>query len=422
MKVLVVDATHGGVTLSKEFAARGDEATLVDVHRTLTKEDLNSLSKFFNIQRDLPNPADYDLIVKPVHFPIRPFSGFEDRVISHHHAVKLLVGDMVTFPVAEITGSFGKTTAIMCAISLLKDRFSVLSLTSNGICLHTPDGTITLLEGVSATPANIIRAIRMCQSKPDFAIFEVSLGGTGLADLGIIKNVYDDYPIAKGSSTALKAKLSMVTDSKPGSTVLVNADDQKTKDLSQCQRFSPSGKCVEVRAEGIKITRFGVEFEAHFEGFKTKEGLFSGIIRVKTPAGPVGRQHVENLLVGVTIASFFRPSEGEYSPGTEIFNKKMVLESTNPPVVLNKSASIGLKSIEASMRDYLELFAPFRLEIGGKLKTTCGSVDPKEVASAIISSPFQEVFLYGDFGNFLAPMLKGKKVVSCSRRTGPSLV
>ncbi|MEN3052039.1 MAG: hypothetical protein ABC596_09545, partial [Candidatus Methanosuratincola petrocarbonis] len=360
--------------------------------------------------------------VKPIHFPLAPFAGFKERVITHHQAVRLLAGNSVGFPVVEVTGSFGKTAAAMCAISLLKENLSVLSLTSKGICFHSPDGSKTLLEGVSAAPANVIRAIRLSPSKPDIAIFELSLGGTGLADLGIIKNVYDDYPIAKGTSSALKAKLSMVSDRKDGSTILINADDPKLENLPGVQRFSPSGKKCEIRADCAKVSKNGIEFEAIFEGFKAKGGDFSGVVGVKTSPGPVGRQHVENLLLGVAIASYFRPIEGSFLIGADAFDKKMVLISAEPPVVVNASASIGSKSIEASIRDYSEIFPPLLLEVGGKLKTTCGSVDLESAAQAILTSAFKEIALFGEFGEALAPMLVGKKTVRRPVYEGPRLV
>lgn len=422
MKVLVVDATHGGIILSEEFRLRGDEVTCVDVHRTVKQEDLITLSRSFDLRRDLPDPSNYDLIVKPIHFPSAPFTGCEERVITHHQAVRILVRDLVGFPVVEVTGSFGKTAAAMCAISLLKQNLSVLTLTSKSICFHSPDGSKTLLEGVSTAPANVVRAIRLSPSKPDIAIFELSLGGTGLADLGIIKNVYDDYPIAKGTSSALKAKLSMVSDRKAGSTILVNADDPKLENLAGVQRFSPSGKNCEIRAESTKISMHGIEFKAIFEGFKAKGGKFSGVVGVRTNPGPVGRQHVENLLLGVAIASYFRPEEVDFLIGAEAFDKKMFLASCEPPVVVNASASIGSKSIEASIRDYSEIFPPSLLEVSGKLKTTCGSIDLESAAQVIRRSAFKEIALFGEFGDALAPMLVGKKIVRRPVNEGPRLV
>ena len=420
MKVMVVDATHGGITLSEEFWARGDEVTCVDVYGTLPKKAWKEYSEKFRVERELPAPSRYDLIVKPVHFPLDPFRGVEERVITHHQAVRLLLYDRIKFPVVEITGSFGKTTSALCAISLLRRRFSILSLTSRGIRFQSGAKEEVLLEGASTTPANIIKAVKLARERPDLAIFEVSLGGTGLADLGIIKNVYENYPIARGTSSALEAKLSMVKDRKKGSTVLVNADDEKLSDLTGVQFFSPSGRDCQVKAVNARVHTDGIEFTMVLKGFKSRRGRLNGVRGVRSLPGPIGKQQIENMLVGATIASYFHWEETDIVFGAEPFEKRMVLDSFDPPRVLNKSPSLSAGSIQASIRDYLELFPPNRLEIGGKLKTTCGSVNPKQVASILSSSPFLEIVLFGELGHALRPFT-GKRIVK-RRRTAPALV
>jgi len=225
LKVLVIDATHGGLTLSEAFSKRGHDVTCIDVYKTLKQSDIDEHSRAFQIERELPSSLDeYDLVVAPVHFPLNR-KDFKGKLMTHHEAVKMLIGDQVDFPVVEITGSFGKTTSIKCAISLLREGYSIISLMSGEIVFVDGDDERALVRGNSTTPANIIKAVELCPRRPDLAIFEVSLGGTGLADLGIIKNVYDNYPIARGTSCALAAKLSMVRNKKPGATVLLNADD-----------------------------------------------------------------------------------------------------------------------------------------------------------------------------------------------------
>ena len=37
-------------------------------------------------------------------------------------------------------------------------------------------------------------------------VFEVSLGGTGLADVGVLNNLVENYPVAGGTSSAAAAK------------------------------------------------------------------------------------------------------------------------------------------------------------------------------------------------------------------------
>lgn len=410
MKVLVIDATHGGITLSKAFMERGEDVTCVDVHKTITDRQIEELAKQFCMMRSMPDPSKYDLIVKPVHYPNLEFAGLEQRVVTHHQAVRILLKDRINFPIVEITGSFGKTTSAMCAISILGESKSILALTSKGISF-TEDGNTKFIRcGVSAAPANIINAIDLSPQKPDLAIFEVSLGGTGMADLGIIKNVYDNYPIAKATSCALEAKLSMVNNRKNPSTVLINADDKMLSKINGVQKFSSEGFHAHVMANNVRVGASGISFDAEFFGFKSARGLINASSNVKTETGPLGRLHVENILVGISIVAYFGLGCDSFLVKREIFDHKMVLEKESPPLVVNRSASICAKVIETSIRDYLELFPISSLEIGGKLKTTCGVVDIVKVAEQINLSPFKKVTLFGEFGNALLPFIRSKEL------------
>jgi hypothetical protein len=82
------------------------------VYKTLKQSDIDEHSRAFQIERELPSSLDeYDLIVAPVHLPLN-HKDFKGKLMTHHEAVKILIGDQVDFPVVEITGSFGKTTSI----------------------------------------------------------------------------------------------------------------------------------------------------------------------------------------------------------------------------------------------------------------------------------------------------------------------
>ncbi|MEM2178313.1 MAG: Mur ligase family protein [Candidatus Methanomethylicaceae archaeon] len=401
MKILVIDATHGGLILSEAFSKQGHEVTCIDIYKTIHNKHFQK----FTIERNLPSDlSKYDLIVKPVHFPSHFFKNFEGKIITHHEAVKILVHNKIDFPIVEITGSFGKTTAIKCAISLLRN-FSILTLTSDGIIFMDKGHEKILLKNISTTPANIIRALELCPKKPDFAIFEVSLGGTGMADLGIIKNVYDNYPIAKGTSSAFIAKISMINNRKPNSTILLNADDPLLRGFSNVQYFSTSSNSSEVWAEDIHINLGHINFIVIFKGFMTRKGPTYSKIYVEANEKPIGRQHVENILVGISIAKFFEEIEEKVEIPPEVFDKKMILEDYSGPLILNKSPAINSKVLATSIKDFMEILPPIRLEIGGKLKTTCGFIEPLEIAQIINSSQFKEVHLFDELGEVLRPLI-----------------
>lgn len=398
MRVLVIDATHGGLTISEALVKRGHEVTCVDVYGKV-KDD----GRFkFELIREIPKALNYDLIISPVHYPFHQLKDFNGRIMTHHEAVKMIISSEVDYPIVEVTGSFGKTTAIKCAIDLLKRDYKVLSLTSEGVIFAEKGEESVILSGVSITPANIIKAVELCPKRPDLAIFEVSLGGTGMADLGIIKNVHHNYPIAKGTSSALRAKLSMMEKRKLNSTILLNADDPLLRGFSDVEYFSMHFKC-NVYAEDVKIARDGISFNLIFNNFSTRSGKSSSRVRVELSRGPIGKEHVENAMVGAAIAKFFGFEEEVVCISREVFDEKMVLVDS---LVLNKSPAINEKVVENSIKEYLELFPPTKLEIGGKLKTSCGPVNVEEIARIVNDSPFQEVFLFGELGEELRKFVK----------------
>ena len=127
MRILVLDTIHGGKQISRAFAARGDAVDLVDVYRGETAVDVKTaLSR------------TYDLIVAPVHLdPDHPLLKHATvPVISHHEAVRQLLGDDIPRPMIEITGARGKTTTAHALASLLPGK---------GI-LHTSNGTFRFPE------------------------------------------------------------------------------------------------------------------------------------------------------------------------------------------------------------------------------------------------------------------------------------
>jgi len=416
LKVLVIDATHGGLTLSKEYAAAGNEVTCADVHHTVSRTAEAGLREAYRLVKAIPDLGQFDLVVRPVHFPRQKVEGAEAEVITHHQAVQRLLGGRLGYPVVEMTGSFGKTSAIWAALSMLKGERTALALTSDGIFFLDGSEVVPLSGKVSTTPANIIRAVRLAPKRPDLAIFEVSLGGTGLADLGIIKNVYDNYSIAGGSSCAFEAKLSMIDNARQDTSILINGDDPLLAHIKGAQRFSVLSRAGEVTAREAN-TKGKIRFRAAFDGFKTLKGRTERNFEVNANPRLVGGQHVENLLVGIAIAAFFGAGEDEASvlETAEPFGRKMVIEEAGAfKRVVNASSSIVPRSLEVAIKEYSESFpTPVPISIGGKLKTTCGGVDVKGISGIISrSKEVSTVHLFGEFGEALRPFIVGKEVVT----------
>lgn len=207
MKVLVLDLTHGGDVLAEEYLSQGGEVTAVDIYRN-SAEAVHRLEAM-GVRCPIETPAeDYDLAVVPVHAPLR-FMGPAKalRTITHHQAVGELA--RFSFPTVEVTGTKGKTSTCHLLSFLLADQHCrVLSLTSSGLWSYTPEVRV-LEERVSIAPATLLRVSKE-HGGYDLGVMEVSLGGSGLASVGVITGLQEDYPIAGGMRKAWEGKVQMV--------------------------------------------------------------------------------------------------------------------------------------------------------------------------------------------------------------------
>lgn len=207
-RVLVLDLTHGGEVLAREFASRGDSVTAVDIYHTAAAGARDALASEGVRVLDTSPAEHFDLGVVPVHCPDR-FIGPAtlSRRITAHQAV----GELASFdmPVVEFTGVRGKTSAChVLAHVMARAGKKVLVHTSRG--RHLVDGAqwSTLADKVSIAPPSIL-SLSKEPPKADLGVFEVSLGGTGLADVSVITGLNDDYPIAAGTRRAFDGKVQM---------------------------------------------------------------------------------------------------------------------------------------------------------------------------------------------------------------------
>ncbi len=223
-RIAVLDINHGGLVLAEELHSLGYEVFAVDVYGAgKTSENGIGVLK-------LDEARDYDLVVAPVH--MAPNGLLTDAlkrnvpVITHHRMAGWLIkatGRLNGRRCVEVTGTYGKTTTCTLLGRMLQAAGeSVLVHASTGL---TVDGKPTG-ERLSITPANMIKAldsVRDAGLKPDTCVFEVSLGGCGIADVGVITTLDRDYPIAGGTKRSYLAKMQMAEYAKPGSTIVHQA-------------------------------------------------------------------------------------------------------------------------------------------------------------------------------------------------------
>ena len=199
MHILVMDTIHGGKEIGNAYADAGIIVDIVDVYTGTTPETL-----------EISKSRTYDLIVAPVHMdPDHPLlSNRSAPVITHHEAIRRLLGEKLPVPMIEITGARGKTTTAYALAHVLS---------GNGV-LHTSAGTYAyptknLLWKRSITPASVLAAAKYANQHSGWLVAECSLGVTGSGDLAIITSA-EDYTFAAGKKSAIKEKIFSLTQAK----------------------------------------------------------------------------------------------------------------------------------------------------------------------------------------------------------------
>jgi hypothetical protein len=258
MDVLIIDLTHGGVIIALELKKMGrfNNIYAYDIYNTLRKNEQDRLDyynvKIFNNDFDVSNyildsknKSNKLLVVNPVHSYFNIFDTInkdnniinKDHVfikeITHHQAVSLILNkwkEKINYneiSVIEVTGVKGKTSVVtMLKEILINDDPIVLSSLGAKLYKNKGNNEINLKENISITPANILKTIKSTKKINNTdcgnfyqtnksnkwgsdlcygaCIFEVSLGVTGLGDVGVLTNIVENYSIAKNNSNAKK--------------------------------------------------------------------------------------------------------------------------------------------------------------------------------------------------------------------------
>lgn len=219
----MLDTIHGATTIACKMVESGIEAEALEVYH------------------HAPSIAGFDQVVAPVHLsPGNPVlveaRRLGKKIITHHQAVGELLGQCMNLggiEVFEVTGTHSKTSTALLLAKMLSFQKKVVSHTTRGLELWR-DGEASLLhKGFSITPANEIPAAEEAEAqRADALISEVSLGGTGLADWGIITSLSGDYRIGGGTKWASTAKLQMVSLAREDARLVANTDARLSPDIS----------------------------------------------------------------------------------------------------------------------------------------------------------------------------------------------
>ena len=135
--------------------------------------------------------------------------------------------------VFEVTGTHSKTSTALLLAMMLSRQKRVLSHTTRGLEIWSAGEPHLLKKDLSITPGNVIIAAEAAAAQEaDALICEISLGGTGLADYGILTSLSGDYRIADATKWASTAKLQMVSLARKGAKLIANTDARISADIS----------------------------------------------------------------------------------------------------------------------------------------------------------------------------------------------
>ena len=208
MRALVLDMTHGGDLIARRLLAEGYEVDCVDVYHNCPadrKEDLEG----YGVRVMDGSPAErYDLATMPAHCPVSFMGDAEAaETITFSQAVNRLIDDR-RFRI-EVTGVKGKTSACYLIAEILHNS-------GRKVLLHSSRGEGPMTDGghridrqVSIAPPYLMT---LAAGAYDAIVCEVSLGGSGKADIALITNLAEDYEIAKNTLRASYAKKDILSD------------------------------------------------------------------------------------------------------------------------------------------------------------------------------------------------------------------
>ncbi|WP_456482394.1 hypothetical protein [Methanopyrus sp.] len=320
------------MVLSDELHGMEHEVVLVDVYGTCDV--------------DRPYPilrrafGRFDLVAVPVHCGV-DFGAVKGPRVTHHALAGALATRYKRDLLFEVTGVRGKTTTATYLSWILEEagHRPVLSTTN-----ESPVGR------PSVTPAHVVEVVRETSGP---YVCEVSLGITSAADYAVFTGAPYDYPIAGGSSSALRAKKRTILES--GAEVVIEHREAVKLSLigPEVHRVRVSGGTVRSDDVRVEFEAFGVTFHDRCFGLAAAAALISGLadredVRAARARGPV-------------------PSRLELR-GNEL---------------IDAHPAVNERTVRYALSVASNLWGKYGAVIGGTLGGYCEGVDPEAVAEAL---------------------------------------
>ena len=411
MNNLVIDLTHGGVKIATSLAKKGKSVLAYDIYNTLSDMDAKMLetSNVELIQLDDLKDLEGDMnVIYPIHLPlsleeITSYNPNLNYTFQTHHEIimELLEGWGEDILKIEVTGVKGKTTSVFMLKEILIDE-NPLILSSLGALLYDNKREIVLKRNISITPANIKETVDLAYKianpvceiadgtvesenlrKYNSAIFESSLGVSGIGDVGLLLNI-------KCVCIQKEALDKYYCDVDHGKT----------------NTFSLKDTTANLFVKEIDYNLNQTSISLEYRNVKTvNDNVVSGNMDLMTFA--LGPHHVSNVLgVVLTCLSLEIPEEKivgnikNYKgiPGRtnkRIMGNSIIIEEINP--------GLNTQAIKESI-NMIDDIDDYYISIGGDYGITCEEID-EEKLSEFLNTLNRNVILTGDLGLSLSKKL-----------------
>ena len=437
MNNLVIDLTHGGVKIAISLAKKDKNVLAYDLYNTLKGIDAKMLEVYGVELIQLEELSDFkgDMnIIYPIHMPlsfdeIESFNPNLNYTFQSHHEIicEILKDWGEDIPKVEITGVKGKTTSAFMLKEILIDK-NPLILSSLGALLYENKKEIVLKKDISIAPANIKETIDLAYKianpickiaegtvvsenlrKYNSAIFESSLGVSGIGDVGLLLNIVENYPIAKGRSTASEAKKQVFR----CKCVCIQKEalDKYYHEVKheKTNSFSLTDDKANLFVSDVEYGLDQTVLEITYNEVKTiNDNVISGEMQVKTFAP--GPHHVSNVLgVVLTCLSLEIDSE-KIMEGLKNYKgipgrttKRTIVNST---IIEEINPGLNTEAIKESVNMIQDL-KDYYISIGGDYGITCEEID-EEKLSDFLNTLNTDIILTGELGLSIEPKLTKK--------------
>jgi len=400
-KILVLDPIHGAEVIAEELKELGKEVEVFNPYREST----------------FTGDLDYELVIAPVH--LNPNFEIVKQALkngipfmSHHKAVEEIAARKNIFAdtkVVEVTGTVGKTAVCELICQLLKNK-KVLSHTSSVTRFKSAEEEVQFPR-IGGAPANVLKVMGIAKEKnlkPEIAVFEISLGLTGIGDVGVITSLEADYRIAGGTKDASAAKITSIQnyaytakiEGRNRSSVVIVLPDSFSEMLANIEVKGFNTNFFGATAKAKNLWLDDTKSKVFFDGLKTVNGdSVSGGMKFNFGAGFYG-DYYKNCLEAsfCTVLSLGIPPEEVSTGNISAVSGRLKVEKRKGRVLIdNSNSGTKLKFID-EITDMARQFSDkMILIVGEESEYVCEGVSVEELKQVVENAArdFVEIIIVG---------------------------